>query len=57
MCNLSEVFEENVIEKERFNRITGMLRKGKTPEEIVDFCDDYTLEEVLSVQAKLSDSN
>jgi methyl-accepting chemotaxis protein len=33
-------------------KISGMLRRGKTPEEIADFCD-YPLEQVLEVKEKL----
>lgn len=52
MCNLSEYYEEKGIEKERFSAIERMLKDGKEPKQISDFCG-YDIEEVLSVQQEL----
>ena len=40
------------IENEKKERIEKMLRKGKSPEEIADFCD-YPLEIVQEVQESM----
>jgi hypothetical protein len=37
-------------------KISGMLRRGKTPEEIADFCD-YPLEQVLEVKERMDSEN
>ena len=37
------------IDHERHSQIEQMLKKGKTPEEIADFCS-YTIDEILNVQ-------
>lgn len=63
MCNLSEYYEERAterglkkgIEQERVTCIERMLKNGKTPEQIADFCG-YTLEEVLAVQKAMLES-
>ena len=39
-------------EEERYSRIAEMLERGKTPEEIADFCG-YSLEQVKVVQEKM----
>ena len=39
-------------EEERYSRIAEMLERGKTPEEIADFCG-YSLEQVKEVQEKM----
>jgi hypothetical protein len=43
---------EKGIEKERVEAIENMLRRGKTPEEISEFCG-YSLEEVKSIEAAM----
>ena len=40
------------IDHERHSRIEQMLKKGKTPAEIADFCD-YTMNEIINVQNAL----
>lgn len=60
MCELLDRIEqrgreegrEEGREKERFSSIERMLKKGKSPEQISDFCG-YDLDEVLSVQKEL----
>ena len=42
-------------DKEKRRNIMAMLRKGKTPEEIADFCD-YPLELVLAVQKSMKEA-
>ena len=44
--------QEIGIEKEQKSQIEKLLKKGKTPEEIVDFCD-YPAELVKAVQESL----
>ena len=44
--------QEIGIEKEQKRQIEKLLKKGKTPEEIVDFCD-YPASLVKSVQESL----
>lgn len=44
--------QEMGIEKEQRDRITIMLRKGKSPEEIADFCG-YPIELVKQVEESL----
>ena len=52
MCRAIEALVEEGITKRDKEKITGMLKKGKTPEDIVEFCD-YPMELVLEVQAEL----
>ena len=52
MCRAIEALVEDGITKRDKEKITGMLKKGKTPEDIVEFCD-YPMELVLEVQAEL----
>lgn len=40
------------IDRERHSQIEQMLKKGKTPEEIADFCS-YTMDEIINVQNAL----
>ena len=47
-----EIGIEEGIEKEQKSQIEKLLKKGKTPEEIVDFCD-YPAELVKAVQESL----
>ena len=41
--------QEMGVEKEQKERIEKMLRRGKTPEEIADFCE-YPIELIKEVQ-------
>ena len=43
---------EQGIEQRDFDKISDMLRRGKKPEEIAEFCD-YPLDKILDVQNKL----
>ena len=43
---------EQGIDRERHSQIEQMLKKGKTPEEIADFCG-YTMDEIINVQNAL----
>ena len=52
MCNLSEVMLERGIEQGIEQVIERMLRLGRTPEEIADFCG-YDLEKVKQVEQKV----
>lgn len=52
MCEVLDKIEQKGMEKERISSIKRMLKDGKTPEQISDFCG-YLLEEVLSVQKEL----
>ena len=47
-----EIGEERGIEKERRDRIAGMLKKGKTAEAIAEFCD-YPIKLVQEVQESM----
>lgn len=52
MCNLSEVMLERGIEQGIEQVIERMLRLGRTPEEIADFCG-YDLDKVKQVEQKV----
>jgi hypothetical protein len=56
MCEVAERLVntgiEKGIEKERVETIENMLRRGKTSEEISEFCG-YSLEEVESIEAAM----
>ncbi|SEA27021.1 hypothetical protein SAMN05216349_10832 [Oribacterium sp. KHPX15] len=45
-------FVDGIKKEEREEQIANMLKKGKTPEQIVDFCD-YPMKLVLEVQSNL----
>ena len=47
--------QEKGAEKEQRDRIAQMLRKGKKPEDIADFCD-YPLSLVLQVQSNMTNA-
>ncbi len=47
-----EIGVEKGINKEQRDRITVMLRKGKTPEAIADFCD-YPIKLIQEVQKSM----
>lgn len=47
---------EQGIEQRDFDKISDMLRRGKKPEEIAEFCD-YPLDQILDVQNKLNNPN
>ena len=60
MCRATQALIDDGI-KEGINlrdteKITAMLNKGKTPEEIADFCD-YPIEQILKVKAELGKEN
>ena len=47
---------EQGIEQRDFDKISDMLRRGKKPEEIAEFCN-YPLQQVLDIQSKLNNPN
>ena len=63
MCEaLRELFAEDIekekresVEKRDTEKITEMLNRGKTPEQIADFCG-YPIDQVMKVFSSLSDN-
>ena len=43
---------EQGISEEQYERISGMLKRGKTPEAIAEFCD-YPMELIIDVQNRM----
>lgn len=52
MCEVLDRTEKKGAEKERFSAIERMLKDGKKPEQIAEFCG-YAIEEVLAVQKEV----
>lgn len=52
VCKGIEGYAEKYAEKCRLEQIKGMLKRGKTPEEIADFCG-FDLEEVKKVEEQV----
>lgn len=52
MCRSLEQMRDETVKKEQESRIKRMLSKGKTPDEIVEFCE-YPKELVLEVQSSM----
>ena len=51
-AEVKELFKEEGREEEATERISNMLRNGKTAEEIADFCG-YHLEQVKKVENEM----